>query len=65
MLWLFIRVYFYLTNALRKEASPFFVFHIPFVILLNKTERLQTSVCSRSQCVEKVFRPAGPIFRTL
>ena len=30
------------------KTPPFLFFHIPFVILLNKTERLQTSVCSRS-----------------
>ena len=52
-------------GGLRKEASPFFVCHIPSVVLLNKTERLQTEVCSRSQRVEKFFRPADPIFRTL
>ena len=31
------------------------VFHIPFVILLNKTERLQTEICSRSVLIISII----------
>ena len=42
-------------GGLRKEASPLLVFHIPFVILLNKTDRLLTEVCSRSVLIISII----------